>query len=172
MQAVPDGRRQHQLQHAPGRNEARDAIGDQAIGADAAAQQGAPRKTHRDEVGTGDEHRWERFGAREHESRVREAALPGRSSGATRRLGHRRRVGVDAQHEGPGLPGRRGEDRAAVTGAHVNRHPREAGDEIGDLADVHLEDPTSHDEASHGRQDSLSPPMRPRRTGPQTACTR
>ena len=50
--------------------------------------------------------------------------------------------------------GRGGEDRSTVARAGIDRHPLVAGDELGDLADVHLEEATPDDEAQHARQDT------------------
>ena len=67
------------------------------------------------------------LGGRDDEPGVLEAALARGPCGAPRRLGHGGRAGVDAEDEGVGLAAGRGEHRATVTGAHVDRHPLHGG---------------------------------------------
>ena len=123
--------------------------------AEAAPQQRAPRESDGHQVG--DARRGSAgsdSAAASDERGVRRGRPCGRARGAARRLGHRRGVGVDAEDEGGGLAGGGVEHRSTVTRADVDRHPLVAGDEIGDLADVHLEQAASDDEANHARQDT------------------
>ena len=46
--------------------------------------------------------------------------------------------------QGPRLSGGAGEDRSAVTGPQIDGHPIGAGGQVGELADVHLRDPSAH----------------------------
>jgi len=86
------------------------------------------------------------LGGRDDEHRVGQATLFGRSGGTTRRLGHRRCVGIDADDEGRGLAASPLQDRPTVAGPEVNMDPVGAGDPLMELADVHLGDPsTGHD---------------------------
>lgn len=154
VQTVPLSRCEGHLEHAIGGNETRQASGDHGIESDAAAEQGSPREADRHEIGQRGKLRRQCLGGAEDESGVLEPALPRRPGGASRRLDHRCRVGVEAEGEGVGLPAGRGEDRAPVTGAHVDRHPPVAGNDLGELTDVHLMEVPSDDEAKHASQDS------------------
>ena len=79
---------------------------------------------------------------------VRQAALAGPAGGTTRRLEHRGRVGIDADDEGPRGPRRATEDGPPVSGSEIDDHPLVAGDQAGDLADVHVRDAAA-DERAH-----------------------
>jgi hypothetical protein len=81
----------------------------------------------------------------QHEQDVLESTLPSRSSGATRRLGHRRGVGIDPDHEGGRLRSGHCEHGSTITGADIDRHPPMAANDLGDLADVHLDEAPSDD---------------------------
>lgn len=48
------------------------------------------------------------------------------------------------------VTGGRAEDRPAVTRADIDRHPLVAGDDPGELTDVHLDEAASDDRRDHG----------------------
>ena len=154
LELVAIGGGEEQVEAAGRCNQAGDTRGDRLVEAHAATQERAPRKRHGHERGPAAKHRRQRFGSREDEPDVVETALADRAGGTSRRLGHRRGARVDTEGKDGGLAGCRGENRATVTGAHVDRHPLVAGNEFGDLADVHLELAASDDEASHDGQDT------------------
>jgi hypothetical protein len=140
-----------------------DCIGNALIQTESAAEQRAPRKEHQNKVGRSVQLRRHGLCCGGDEQRVREAALRGRSSRTPGRLGHRRGVGIDTEYERPWLPGRRCQNRAAVTRTQVDDHPLAAGDPIGDLADVHLGDPAARDD-THSRRSLLACRSAPMRT--------
>ena len=73
------------------------------------------------------------------------SALGRRPGGATGRLGHRRRVGVDTDDERSRLRLGERQRRSTVTGTEIDDHPLVAGDQIGDLPDVDLDEAASND---------------------------
>jgi hypothetical protein len=153
-QAVAHRRGEQELEPSVRCNEPGDTSRYHRIQADDTAEQGAPREPDgHQRCQAGKLGRW-RLGGGEDESYVRESALTRRPGGTTGGLGHRRRIGVEAEGEGGRLPGGRDEDRSTVTGADVDRHPLVAGNKFGELADVHLDEATSDDEANHARQDT------------------
>ena len=157
------GHGQHHTHRTADLDEASEAVRHSLVEAEGATQQRAPRKQDGNEVGGSVELGREGLSRRHDEQRVGQTAgqtaLPCSSGGTSRRLGHRRGVGVDTEHKGPGLAGRRGEDGAAITRTEVDDHPLGAGDPVGDLADVHLSDPTARDDTHSWR--SVAPGSRP-----------
>src|SRR5262249_50298983 len=63
--------------------------------------------------------------------------------GTVRRLAHRGRVRVDADDQRPGFAARQPQDGGAVTRSQVDDRPCVAADQVGQLADVHLEQATA-----------------------------
>ena len=95
-----------------------------------------------------------RLGSGDDEQGVRASALALGLRGTTGRLDHRRGVRIDADGQGPGLGGGTGQHGPAVTGPQVDGHPLGAGDQVGDLADVHVHGTPTHHE-SHARESTL-----------------
>jgi hypothetical protein len=124
-----------------------------------ATQERAPREQDGHELRGCPEHVRRRLRRGQNESRVREPALPWSTGRTSRGLGHRRGIGVEPEGKCRRVSGRRGEDRATVARADVDRHPLVAGDQLGDLTDVHLDEAPSGDEANHAWQDSRCPPV-------------
>jgi len=131
--------------------------GRRVVEAEHAAQERAPRKPHGDGVGDAAQLRRRRLGGASDEQHIRQPALAGRPGGTPGCLGHRGRVGVEADDESPGI-GRGGtKDAPAVAGPEVDDHPLVAGDQVGELADVHLVDAPA-DDGTHDEQSTATPP--------------
>ena len=154
IEAVPLHRCNQELQGTGLRDEAGKAVGDCCVPTNDTPEQRAPGQADGDHVGETLELGGWRFGGSDNESGVRQATLPGGSGGTSRRLDHRRGIGVQTEDEGCRLPGCRGEHRTAVTGPGIDRYPLVAGNEICDLTDVHLDEATPDDETNHAREDT------------------
>ena len=123
------------------------------VQAEHAAQQRTPRERDGDQVRAARQHRARQaLCAGGQEDRVRGTA----SSGTPGRLGHRGSHGVHADHQGTRLGACAHKHGSAVTGTDIDDHPVGPGDQVRDLADVHLEDATA-DDLSHGPQSTLGP---------------
>lgn len=168
IEAVTGRRSQQQLQHPTRRYEPGNACGNPRIAADAAAQERSPWELHGDARRAVAELGRRRFCRGEDEAGIRQTALAGRPGRTARRFGHGGGDRVQAEREGSRFPGGGGEDGSAVARPDVHRHPLVAGNEIGNLADVHLEEAAANDELDHGRQDTLAAQQAPRVVGSGT----
>ncbi|NJD30169.1 MAG: hypothetical protein FIA92_18035 [Chloroflexi bacterium] len=158
-QPIARGRGKGELQASAGCHEAGDPGRDRLVTADTATQQRAPREAHGDQVGGTDQRcRWRLGGGRD-EQRIRQATAPRGPRSTPRRLGHRCRVGIETDRKGDRIRCGRRQDGAAITGPDIDRQPLEAGDEIGELADVHLEQATSFDDADHASRIRHAPSL-------------
>jgi hypothetical protein len=61
-------------------------------------------------------------------------------------------MGVETEDQGCRLGGRGREDRSTIAGTDVDRHPLIAGNDLGELADVHLDEATPDDLLQHARR--------------------
>ena len=123
-------------------------------------QQRAPGEQDRDEVGAGGQRRrGQGLDARGEEQGVGGSA----PIGAPGRIGHRGRRRIDADDQRRRFCRGAGEHGPAVTGADIHDHPVGPGDQVGDLADVHLEgapaDDLPHGAAVYTRP--VNPPIGP-----------
>jgi hypothetical protein len=127
-------------QHRQGRPRAHDPdqpVHHRRVGVKQAAQQRTPGKVDGHQVGQAVQLRRQRLGGGHHEQRVRQATALGPAAGPARRLGHRRRAGVDPDDQ-PVHLGRRGQHEAAVAGPQVDGRRPVAGGKVMELADVHV----------------------------------
>jgi hypothetical protein len=154
VEAIALDGRSHQLDDAIVGDEARDSGRYDRVSADDATEQRAPREANGHEVCDASQLDRRPLGGGDEETRIREAALARRSCGASGCLGHPRRDGVETEDERRRLTGCGREDRSTIARAGIDRHPPVAGDEIGNLTDVHLNEAASNDEAQHARQDT------------------
>jgi RNA polymerase sigma factor (sigma-70 family) len=92
------------------------------------------------------------LGGAEEEHRVGQATAPDRCHGTPRGPGHGSRDGIESDDQRGRLGGGGREDRSTITGADVDRHPLVAGNDLGELADVHLEEATPDDLLQHARR--------------------
>ncbi len=111
-----------------------------------ATQQRTPGEPDRYEIGAPRERcRGQLLGTGREEQGVGRSA----SRGAPRGVGHRGRSRIDADDQRPRFRGCASQHGPAVAGADIHDHPVRPGDQVGDLADVHLEGPSA-DDLSHG----------------------
>ena len=134
-----------------GRHDRGDASQDRQVEAHDAAQQRAPRERDRHERGDSGQRSGQRLGRLDEEARVRHAMGGTSTIGSPGRLGHRGRIGVDADRQGARLSGRPRKDGSAVAGPEIDDHPVGPGDPFVELADVDVADAPA-DHLSHGRE--------------------
>jgi hypothetical protein len=63
-------------------------------------------------------------------------------------------MGIESNHEGGRLRGGRGKHGSTIASADIDRHPLVTGNDVSDLADVHLDQVPSHDCLDHAAHDS------------------
>ena len=156
VEAVPLGRSEEELQLAAGPEQRGEVGGDGRVTAEAAAEQRAPREPDGHEVGDAVQLGRDGLGRSQEEHRVGQTALADRSRDATGRLGHRRGIRVETDGEGLRVRGGRLEDGPTIARAHVDRHPLGAGDDLSELADVHLLEATPDHGSEHGAEDTAA----------------
>ncbi len=153
LEAVASRWREQQLERAAGSNQAGYAGRHRRLEADAASKQGSPREPYGHEVGRTGEGRGRHLGCGENEPGIRAATLASRSGSAPGGLDHCRRAGIETEDEGCRLAGGQIEHGSTVTRSDIDRHPLVAGNEVGNLADVHLVELPADDESGHAGED-------------------
>jgi len=126
-----------------------------------AAQQRSPREQDSNLVGDAEQLGRRGLGGGQDEQQVRDGSAARRTAG---RLGHRSRVGVDTDDQGCRLGHGQRERRAAVTRTEIDDHPLVAGDQLGDLPDVDLDEAASNDRT---HVPDLTLPLRTARAAPR-----
>jgi hypothetical protein len=146
-----------------------DDVGDAAqhgpVQAQHAPEQRAPRERDRHERDDAGQRSGQRLGGPGEEQGVRQPSRRSGAVGSTGCLGHRRRVRIDADHQGVRLRVGARKHGSAVAGPEIDDHPIDSGDPLVELADVHLGDAPA-DDLSHGRQSSECPGSTGKRWSP------
>ena len=124
------------VRHAPGRCHRGDASHGVRVGGHDRPQQRAPRERDRQSVGDAGEIVRQRLGRGHDEGRVGETGA-GRSSGCPT---HRRRVGVNTQHDACRITTRLVQHRSTVTRAEVDGHRRRGRDARSELGEAEIDD--------------------------------
>src|SRR5207237_4133579 len=102
--AIGEGNRE--LEETVACDQGGEPLCDRGVEAKRAPQERAPRERNGHEIGDAAELYRKGLDTRGHEDRIRAAALRSRTGRATRRLGHRTRLRVDAEGERVGVRGR------------------------------------------------------------------
>ncbi len=169
VQAVAGGHRGERNERTVGLQQRGDAVGDEGVEGEGAAEQRAPRELDGDLVEAILELGRQRLGCGRDEDRVREAAASWGTSGTARDLPHRAGICVDPDDERARLASSPTQDGQAVTGAEVRDGAIEAGPRgshsfgghtlgaaaLEQLVESRLDDPSTYDDP-HG----VSPPVR------------
>jgi hypothetical protein len=124
--------------------EGSDPAGNPLVMTEKAPQQRSPREQDSDLVGEAKQFGRRCLGRGDDKQQVRNGSATRRTTGC---LDHRRSVGVDTDHQGCRLGLGQRERRATITRTEIDDHPLVAGDQLGDLPDVDLDEAASNDRA-------------------------
>ncbi len=152
--AVARRRRHDRAHHTARRHERRDTGRDTFVATQHPVEQRAPGERDGELVRKAGQFGRRRLGGSDHEQRVWSSALVHGFRGAARGLDHRRGVRIDPDGQGRRLGRGAREHGSAVTGTEVDGHPLGAGDQFGQLADVHVHGTPTHHE-SHAGESTL-----------------
>jgi hypothetical protein len=164
--AVPIGIGKEKLQAATGQNEARQPGSGVRIVAGSRRAQRSPREVDGHQVRQPVELAGQRLERGHREASVWKTSAAVSPGGASRCLDHGIGVGVDANHQPIGVGSGMGQHESAVTGSQVHRRRGVCRGELGQLADVYLDESASGQESHDaiiGRAEPVGHPSRSNR---------